>query len=177
MSWDFRDVWRKATLVGDGKWHGFTVVDTSGYLDTTDDGAGEITASGEGVNEKEHYSKAFDNSEAKWCIKTPTIWIQYRYPEGVRKSVTAYTITSGNDFQGRDPKNWRLLGSNDGKEWTAADERTDVTFAMRHQKKLFVVKTPGAYAMYKLDVTENRGNDDTSQLTEIELLVPKPAVP
>ena len=174
MSWEIRDVWEKATPRGDGKWVGFATVDTSGYLDTADDGAGRISASGEGVNERERHPNAFDNSEAKWCIKTKTIWIQYEYPGGARKAVTAYSITSANDFPGRDPRNWQLLGSNDGEAWEVVDERSNETFRMRHQKKLFEVKKPAAYAMYKLDVTENHG-DDTSQLEEIELLVAKPA--
>ncbi len=174
MSWNVRDTWRRLDRSANAKWPEPEKIDLSAYVDTTDDGRGRIAASGEGFP-NEHYPNAFDNkSSTKWCIKTPTIWIQYEYPGKERHRVTAYTITSANDSPDRDPCYWKLLGSNDGKTWTVVDSREKELFFMRFQKRLFKVKTPGAYHIYKLDVTRNHGNPTTSQLAEIELLEDKP---
>lgn len=177
MTWEIFDVWEGVEdSADDGKWHLSEPeeVDTSGYIDTTDGRDAVILASGEGVKQKEHYTKAFDNTESKWCIITPTLWIQYQYPAGARHRVTAYTLTSANDAPGRDPKKWNLLGSNDGKNWEILDTRSGEKFSARHQKRLFEVSSPGSYNCYKFDVMENHG-EDTTQFAELELLIPKDA--
>lgn len=168
--WSIAETWQELPAGNGGKWELFKPVDTSGYVDTTADGKGRIIASGEGFP-KEKYGNAFDDTPGKWCIKTPTIWIEYHYPEGVHHRVVTYTLTAANDAPQRDPRDWQLLGSNDGKVWTVVDERKNQSFTMRFQKRLFKVGQPGEYAAYRLNVTRNHGAD-TSQLSEIELFVP-----
>jgi len=170
MVWDIAETWRVILADDDGRWPQFKPVDTSAYRDSTDGVKGTIAASGEGVP-GETYPNAFDNTLAKWCIKTPTIWIRFQYPDGVKRRVTAYTITTANDVPGRDPRDWKLLGSNDGEAWAVVDTRSGEKWFDRHEKRLFKVASPGDYNVYKLDVTKN-GGEDTSQLGEIELLVP-----
>ena len=173
MAWDVADVWKDVTPDREGRWEVPGIVDTSGYIDTTDDGKGRILASGEGFP-NEHPPNAFDNTDkSKWCIKAPTAWIQYEYPGESRHRVEAYTITSANDASPRDPRDWQLLGSDDGEQWDVLDAREGEGFLARFQKRLFKVQSPGEYHTYKLDVTRNHGTD-TSQLAEIELLAPKP---
>ena len=112
-------------------------------LDTTDDQTGIITAQGEnGTSESK--AKAFDNNNnTKWLDFSSgscrPSWIQYQYTSGIRAVVTEYTITSANDAQERDPKDWRLLGSNDGgATWVTLDTRTNsATWTARLQKKSF----------------------------------------
>lgn len=144
---------------------------TKGYADTTDDRKGKVTACGPGFN-REGPGNAFDNRDAKFCIRMRKIWIQYQYAGGAKHKVTAYTITTANDAPGRDPKTWQLLGSNDGKAWTEVDSRRGEKFRFRFETRLFPVKQPGAYSHYKLVVHENH-DDVSSQLSEIELLVKK----
>ncbi len=145
--------------------------DTSAYRDTTDDLKGSVTASGPGF-ENEGPGNVFDNTLAKWCINATAVWVQYRYPDNAKQTVTAYALTTANDAPGRDPCDWKLLGSDDGQNWQTVDERKDEKFSARHQKRLFEVKTPGAFNQYRLDIATNRG-DVSSQIAELELLLKK----
>jgi hypothetical protein len=43
----------------------------------------------------------------------------------------SYTITSGNDLPDRDPRNWQVLGSNNGTTWFVVDSRSGQTFEGR----------------------------------------------
>ncbi|MEK8226264.1 discoidin domain-containing protein [Oerskovia sp. M15] len=75
---------------------------------------------------------ADDNSGSKWLTRTTTGWVAYAFTEPVR--ITGYSLTSGDDSEGRDPKNWTLEGSADGTTWVPLDQRTDENFpsASRH---------------------------------------------
>lgn len=172
---DVAGTWRHVTPGAEGHWKEFEPPDLSGYLDVTDGAGGRISASGDGFP-KELYSNAFDNTKAKWCIKTRTIWIQYAFPEGRRPGIIAYTIMSANDCPARDPKDWRLLGSDDGATWSLVDEQKGQSFPGRFAVRLYPLKSPATFRMFKLDVTANHGAEE-SQLSEIELLVARPPDP
>jgi hypothetical protein len=166
MSWKIEDTWKNVKVDKTGKWP--QPPDLSGYSDTT----GAVTAGGEPFK-NEGPARAFDNNpDTKWCVKGRSSWIQYAYPGGTRQRVVAYTIATGNDAPARDPRDWRLLGSNDGRKWNVVDSRKGETWIGRRQTRLFTVKTPGAYGTYKLHITANHG-DASSQLAEIALLVKK----
>jgi sugar phosphate isomerase/epimerase len=145
---------------------------TKGYIDTTDDHKGKVMASGPGL-QNEGQDNAFDGTPSKWCINQSACWIGYQYADGARQKITAYTIMSANDSPGRDPKDWKLLGSTDTTNWTEVDSRTGENFGRRHEKRLFEVKNPGEFSSYKLEVTQNHG-DTLSQIADLELLVKKP---
>lgn len=87
----------------------------------------------------------------------------------MRNLILAYGLTTANDYPARDPRNWTLKGSNDGKQWDVLDQRADEKFSQRFQRRQFDVSKPGNYAWYKLDVTQNWGTH-TTQLSELELL-------
>ncbi|HEY4415503.1 MAG TPA: hypothetical protein VGO57_07415, partial [Verrucomicrobiae bacterium] len=90
-----------------------------------------------------------------------------------RKMVGAYALTSANDFQQRDPQDWRLLGSNDGgKTWTTLDKRTNEFFSERHQRRIFNVSNTNAFNIYRLqiDLVRKPKSANCVQLAEIELL-------
>ncbi len=187
MEWDVSKVWANVTPDDAGRWPApakaaegtqeakpeakIEKVDTSGYRDTTADKKGTVTACGEGFS-GEGPKNVFDDQQTKWCIEKKAIWVEYKYAGNVKKVVSAYSITTANDYPSRDPKKWRLLGSADGKKWDVVDERAGENFAARFQKRLFKVSKPGEYRRYKLDVSENHG-DVSSQLSEIELLEKK----
>lgn len=145
--------------------------DTSGYIDTTDDRKGAVKACAPGFK-SEKPENVFDNSMAKWCLEGKSAWIEYHYAEKMQHQVVAYTVMSANDMPTRDPKDWKLLGSNDGETWTEVDSREGQEFKARFEKRLFEVKTPGEYGAYRLEVSLNHG-DVSSQMAGMELLIKK----
>ncbi len=144
-----------------------TVIDTG----TEEEGA-IITASGENVEDGETKEMAFDGDDTtKWLTFENAGWIQYDFAKETSKIVSGYSITSANDFPGRDPKDWSLKGSDDGISWTVLDERTNECFTDRLQTRVFRVNNETAYKMYRLDVSAIR--DPAAgmlQIAEIELL-------
>lgn len=65
--------------------------------------------------------------------------------------VTKYTITSGNDVEGRDPAEWTLSGSSDGSTWEVLDYEEGVTFSKRQQTLEFPVKFSRHYSWFRFD--------------------------
>ena len=63
----------------------------------------------------------FDNrvggGNNKWCCAGPPVNVSAHLDAGAHV-LTHFTITSGNDVQNRDPRNWKIQGSNDGVTWT-----------------------------------------------------------
>ena len=122
---------------------------------------------------KEPAEHAFDGSlHTKWLDFAPKgSWIQYDYGKE-EKTVSRYSITSANDEPPRDPRDWRLLGSHDGKAWTTLDKRKSEKWAKRHEKREFRIENNESYRIYRLDISAVRGeeNADAVQIAEIELL-------
>ncbi len=119
--------------------------------------------------------RLFDNSSGSrvtFASARPTV--RYDFPDGARREVAFYTLTSG--AAAGDPRNWTLQGSDDGRTWNVVDARSGEVFADRLQTRPFKVATPGRYASYRIVVSRNSGEAQTS-LAEVELLVgaPKPA--
>jgi hypothetical protein len=83
-------------------------------------------------------------------------WFKLQYATGVK--VEAYTFTSANDGSTRDPKDWKLQGSDDGSAWTDLDTRSGEQFPNRFQTKRYEVTTPGTYKYYRIFMTANNGS-------------------
>ncbi|MGN8067611.1 discoidin domain-containing protein [Mucilaginibacter sp. SG564] len=90
-------------------------------------------------------------------------WAQLNYPTAV--VLKGYALTSGNDAPDRDPKSWKLAGSNDGVVFTQLDVRTNESFPSRNQTKSYTFSNTTAYKYYRLYVTANNGSPDF-QLSE-----------
>jgi predicted alpha-1,2-mannosidase len=119
------------------------------------DGAGEVA------------ENLFDgSSQTKWLVFESTGWVEATLSEPV--AVVHYALVSANDSPGRDPKDWTLSGSNDGNTWTVLDSQTDQDFSARFQAKEYRFPNTTAYTHYRLDITENHG-DDIVQLAELQL--------
>ena len=119
-------------------------------------------------------AKAFDgNTGTKWYNTgtPPPGWLQYNFGAGVQRTMVQYAITSANDVQQRDPKDWQLLGSNDGSTWTALDTRTNQTFASRNLTQSYNTTNTSAYQYYRLNILTNFGGSGYGlQLSELALL-------
>jgi predicted alpha-1,2-mannosidase len=128
------------------------------------------TSSASAVQTGQTAAEAFDNNftTSKWIAAATTAWIQYQFGGGNAYVVTRYTLTSGNDIPGRDPKNWQLQGSNDGTAWTTVDTRTGITFASRLMTQSFSFTNTTAYRYYRVNITLNNGDAKTC-LEEVEM--------
>lgn len=124
------------------------------------------------VGESESLRKLFDyNTDSKYVstmkgsAENP-VEVSFRLSKICK--ITGYTIGSGNDEGGRDPKSWTLYGKNDGGNWTEIDSRTGITFESRQQLRNFTLDRWVEYDQFKLSVTENNGEPIT-QFSELRL--------
>src|SRR6185436_4613441 len=73
------------------------------------------------------------------------------------RALRGYALTSANDSPERDPRDWRLLGSNNGgKTWETLDVRRNEVFSTRFQKRVFSVTNHAASAIYRLQIESVR---------------------
>ena len=114
--------------------------------------------------------QAFDGDlTSKWLDFSPQgSWIQRAFDKS--KIISSYAITSAEDAPGRDPQDWQLLGSNDGKNWTTLDRRTGEQWSGRHQQRVFSTTNQKAYRFYRLNIAAVRDvkNANSVQIAEIE---------
>jgi hypothetical protein len=96
-----------------------------------------------------------------------SFWTQQTFSSG--QVVKGYTITAGNDAPDRDPKGWKLMGSNDNVNFTQLDIQSNQTFGLRRQTKKILISNTTAYKYYKLFITSNNGSADL-QFSEWRLL-------
>ena len=94
-----------------------------------------------------------------------------------KANITGYALTSADDFPGRDPSDWKLLGSNDGGiTWDLLDSRQHEEFGSRHQRRVFALAHPVAYRTFRLRIDSVRSPTDAGcvQLAELESLFADP---
>ncbi|MHC4248944.1 MAG: PA14 domain-containing protein [Planctomycetota bacterium] len=108
------------------------------------------------------------NPGTKWCryLRGGLVWeAQVAKPV----VVSEYTFVSANDVPKRDPKEWDVLGSTDGREWTVLDSRrNEPLFTKRFQARTFRFANAKAYSSYRIHFKRNHG-DGLFQLGEIRL--------
>ena len=93
-------------------------------------------------------------------------WMQQEFPTPA--IIDFYTLTSGNDAPGRDPKDWTLKGSNDEVTWVTVDSKTGESFSGRNTTKEYSFNNTAAYKFYRMNVTSTNG-DNIFQLSEWRL--------
>jgi hypothetical protein len=127
--------------------------------------------------------KAFDQDDtSEWSAGTSdsTPWIQYQFTAA--NCVTQYEIYPHIETTGAGPyahfvapKTWSFQGSNDGDNWTALDNRNNVTGWADTVGKQFAFNNLNAYTYYRLLVTAfdttglTIGGSDTVQLSIAEI--------
>ncbi|MFJ5152685.1 GH92 family glycosyl hydrolase [Streptomyces sp. NPDC088353] len=139
---------------------------STGIPGNVDDHITEVRASGENAGGGEVKENLVDGeSGTKWLTFEPTGWVEFDFDKPVK--ITRYALTSANDFGGRDPKDWTLKGSTDGKDWKALDTRTGENFSERFQTRTFDLAEPAEYQHFRLDVTRNNGASGILQLADV----------
>ncbi|MFJ6013713.1 GH92 family glycosyl hydrolase [Streptomyces sp. NPDC092952] len=127
----------------------------------------EVRASGENLGGGEVKENLVDGEPGtKWLAFAPSAWIEFDLDEPVE--VVTYALTSANDHAERDPRDWTLQGSADGRDWQDLDSRTGETFTERFQTKSYDFTSGTAYQHFRLRITRNNGADDATQLADVQ---------
>jgi len=124
-------------------------------------------------NQNENIQNLFDGSnQSKWYadngFKGLPCYVAWEYDSP--KTVDSYSLVSGNDMPARDPKSWKLYGSNTSMTtgFTLLDTRTNQTFSNRHQLRTFILSGTVTCKYYKLEITEINSNPpNPPQLSQI----------
>ncbi|MFJ9539874.1 GH92 family glycosyl hydrolase [Streptomyces sp. NPDC101225] len=141
---------------------------SSGIPGNVNDHVTEVRASGENTGGGEVKENLVDGeSGTKWLTFDPTGWVEFDLDKPLK--ITNYALTSANDFDGRDPKDWTLRGSTDGKDWKTLDSRSGQSFSERFQTKSYDLAEPAEYQHFRLDITKNNGASDILQLADLQL--------
>ena len=150
------------------------------FTDPNEDGVldGTIFAGGfPGSPVNEEPPKGVDNTVAtKWLAFIPQgTYYGFRFANGQKRAVNAYTLTSANDAVERDPYSWTLSGSNDGVNYTVVDTRSAQTFGSRFETRLYQFNNSTSYEYYKFDFLTRYGATGQNQpvaiqVAEMELL-------
>lgn len=119
----------------------------------------EVTASGENAPGEAAANAADGNASSKWLVFQGSGWLQYEFSEP--QAIGAYTLTSGNDAEERDPRDFVVQGSNDGETWEDLDTQTGQDpIDGRGETKLYrLAEKSEAYSFYRLDVTAVQSKD------------------
>lgn len=127
----------------------------------------DVRASAENTGGGEVKENLVDGeSGTKWLTFAPTGWAEFDLDKPVR--LVTYALTSANDFAERDPKDWTLQGSTDGKDWKTVDSRSGESFPERFRTKSYDLAEPAEYQHFRLDITKNNGADDILQLADVQ---------
>ena len=87
------------------------------------------------------------------------------------RRLAGYALTTANDEPSRDPRDWKLLGSNDGgKTWAVLDVRVNQRFTERFQRRVFQLTNAAACRLYRLQVDSVVLPDNMIQIGEVEPL-------
>ena len=116
------------------------------------------------------------NPSSKWLVRQKTAWIVYQFANGDSWALTNYVIVSANDAHDRDPRSWRVEGSNDLQGNTAADVG-NATWTTVHEHTAFApfdafdkayefscADNRVPYKAYRLNVLLNWGAADLMQI-------------
>ena len=127
-----------------------------------------VTDGGADNPEGENETYAVDNDpDTKWLVHNNTGYLEVDFKGIERHIANYYTITSGNDFPDRDPREWTLKGYN-GSTWVNLHSINGSRFKYREGINVYYFDNDTAYQKYKFDFI-NSGAIET-QVTEIELL-------
>ncbi|MGW1561864.1 GH92 family glycosyl hydrolase [Streptomyces sp. NPDC002144] len=140
---------------------------SSGVAGNVNDHVTDVRASSENSGGGEVKENLVDGeSGTKWLTFAPTGWVEFDLDKPY--AITTYALTSANDEAGRDPQDWTLQGSTDGKDWKTVDTRSGESFSERFQTKQYDLAASAEYEHFRLDITKNNGAD-ILQLADLQL--------
>ena len=119
-------------------------------------------------------NNAFDNNSSTKYLnfdkKNAGVTVQLN----TGRAVTGFTVTTANDFSGRDPTSYKLYGSNDGSTWTLIKQDTISLSESRYTTSAVIdVANTTAYAYYFMLFPTTKAGDgcglncDSMQIAEI----------
>lgn len=132
-----------------------------------------ITGTGKSPSGESPANAADGQTISKWLTFAGQGTLTYELTKPA--AITGYRVTSANDAPERDPKDFKVQASTDGKTWVDVDQQTGQKWATATNSNRFVAKDYklGAespeYKFYRLQVTATQGAD-ILQLAEFELL-------
>jgi uncharacterized protein YjdB len=143
-------------------------------------GSGYYTVTaGSGGNSGEQHGNLVDNNLSnKWCQDKPGggWYIEFNTASAIQ--VDGYMLRTGDDTGKwgqwtRNPQDWVLKGKkNSGDSWTIIDTKSDnhdMPYA-NYTNVDFDVDVPGEYQYFRLEISNNQGNDGGAmQLAEMQL--------
>jgi predicted alpha-1,2-mannosidase len=115
-----------------------------------------VSASAENAPNEAAIFAADGDQGTKWLTFTNKAWLQYDLSQSL--TAVTYSLVSGGDAPERDPRDWRVLGSNNGTDWTVVDAQTAQSWAAgeRGVRKSYTIATPGTFSTYRLDISSNQ---------------------
>ncbi|WP_145413291.1 discoidin domain-containing protein [Paenibacillus xylanexedens] len=114
------------------------------------------------------FDRLVSTGSSSWIANGKTGWLEYDFNLGNEKIIGGYTILQESDIA-RSPKSWTFEGSNDGTNWTILDTRVNITNWTLNIKKSFSFSNTNFYRKYRINVTENSG-DNYLAISEMEWL-------
>lgn len=118
------------------------------------------------------------NAATKYLVKRSSdedeVTVQFSLNKAA--AVNAYKLTSANDWDVRDPKDWKVYGSDDGDLWYEIDARTDEDLPARSTAYLYEIPAENVeeFQWYKFVFTANNGTDpfglNIIQIADLEVL-------
>ncbi|MBZ4192240.1 basic secretory protein-like protein [Niabella beijingensis] len=85
---------------------------------------------------------------------TSDFFVQMTFPEP--RQVAAYSVTVGDIYNQRDPKDWTVKASNDGVNWVVLNRRSVEDFWARKATKRYDFINTGSYKYYRWAISETR---------------------
>lgn len=125
----------------------------------------KVEASDEFENWGEVAANLLHKASTKWLAHDDSADLEFAFDGPV--VVTAYSLTSANDCPDRDPSDWILEGSADGRTWARLDAQENAHFSGRFDTKQFPVPNSVGYRHYRLRITANSGAQET-QLSRVQ---------
>ena len=128
-------------------------------------------------NGSEGYANSIDNNVyTKFLDNYPVDGIGFTVDlGGVSKIASSISVTTANDSPGRDPKNYEVLGSNDGSNFTSIATGIIQCISTRFSTRFYCFENSTAYKYYRVNFT-NTCSEYIFQFAEVQLYTPGPGV-
>ncbi|MFC8247817.1 GH92 family glycosyl hydrolase [Streptomyces chartreusis] len=140
---------------------------SSGIPGNVTDHVTDVRANGENSGGGEVKENLVDGEpSSKWLVFETTGWVEFDLDKSVK--IAKYALTSANDYAERDPRDWTLKGSSDGKDWKTVDTRSGETFSERFQTKTYDLAESAEYQHFRLEITKNNGASGILQLADVQ---------